>query len=114
MLPGINRLKNKKDFDRVFKQGKGLKLSFLTFRLAKNNLAATRFGFVVGLKVSKKATVRNRIKRKLREAAQTALKKISQHFDIVVLASSGAQDKSLVEIQELFQEFLNKGRLSDG
>ena len=67
MLPKKNRLKNKKDFERVFKQGKGFKEDFLFFKITKNNLKENRFGFIVSLKVSKKAVLRNKVKRRLRE-----------------------------------------------
>lgn len=76
MLSGDNRLKKKKDFEYVFKKGKGFKEDFLFVKLVKNNLKITRFGFVVGYKVSKKAVLRNKVKRRLRETVKAELPKI--------------------------------------
>ena len=55
MLSIKNRLKKKKDFAQVFKKGKNFKDDALSLKFAKNNLAASRFAFIVSLKVSKKA-----------------------------------------------------------
>ena len=65
MLKKINRLKKKKDFEKVLRGGKGFKEDFLLFKTIKNNLKTSRFGFIISQKVSKKATVRNKLKRKL-------------------------------------------------
>ncbi|GAI32984.1 unnamed protein product, partial [marine sediment metagenome] len=62
MLNKRNRLKKKKDFDKVFKQGQGFKQDFLYLKIRKNNLKSSRFGFVVSKKFSKKAVIRNKIK----------------------------------------------------
>ena len=59
MLAKINRIKKKKDFEVIFKNSKSLKNNLFILKVAKNNLGLNRFGFVVSLKISKKATVRN-------------------------------------------------------
>lgn len=106
MLPKINRLKKKKDFERVFKQGRGLKQDFLSLKFAKNNLEATRFGFVVGQKVSRKAVVRNKVKRRLREIARINLGNIKKGLDIVVVAGKGAELGSPEETVAIFNHLL--------
>jgi len=92
MLPKKNRLTKKKDFDSVFKQGKGLKFGFLYLKYKKNNLKASRFGFVVGKNFSKKAAQRNKIKRRLREIIKNKLSKIEPGTDIIIVAMPGAED----------------------
>jgi ribonuclease P protein component len=67
MLLKENRLKKKKDFERVFSQGRNLKGDFLFFKTINNKLEDNRIGFIVSKKVSKKAVERNKIKRRLRE-----------------------------------------------
>ncbi len=87
-----NRLKKKKDFESVFKKGKAVKGNFLFVRYLKNNLGFPRFAFVVSSKVSKKAVVRNRIRRTLSEAVRVGLKNI-QPRDIIIIA-----DKKMIDV----------------
>ncbi len=75
MLGKENRLRRKKDFEEIFKKGRSFKESFLVLKILKNNLKVSRFGFVVSQKVSKKAVVRNKIKRRLREIVGLNIKK---------------------------------------
>jgi len=113
MLPGINRLKKKRDFEHVFKQGRGLKEDFLSLKFTRNGLGETRFGFVVGQKVSRKAVVRNKVKRRLRELARAKLEDVKKGFDVVVVAGKGADSASLEETAIIFNYLLKKSRLID-
>jgi ribonuclease P protein component len=99
MLSQTHRLKKKKDFDRIFKKGKGLREGFLFVKAVQNGLADSRFGFVVGQKVSKKATTRNVIKRKLRALMRERLPKITKGLDIVivVLGTIPKNDNAIIE-----------------
>lgn len=108
MLPGINRLKKKKDFEHVFKQGRGLKEGFLSLKFIKNGLDATRFGFVVGQKVSRKAVVRNKVKRRLRILAKAKLGQMKQGIDVVIIAGKGAEKGSLEETAKIFNYLIIK------
>lgn len=113
MLPGINRLKKKRDFERVFKQGRGLKEAFLSLKSTKNGLTSTRFGFVVGQKVSHKAVARNKVKRRLRELTKSELKGLKKGFDVVVVAGKEAETADLKETAEVFHYLLKTGRLTN-
>jgi ribonuclease P protein component len=62
-LPTKNRLKNKKDFDVVFKKGRSFNSPFLFLRLNPTPLGYPRFGFIVASKFAPKAVLRNKIKR---------------------------------------------------
>lgn len=100
VLPEINRLSQKKDFAVVFKSGKGVKGNFLIFKILKNNSNKLRVGFIVSKKVSNKATIRNKVKRRLRAAVLGELKKNNLSADIIVIALSGARDRNILEIQK--------------
>ena len=65
MLPKINRIKKKKDFEAIFKNSKTTRTNFFIFKISKNKLDINRFGFVVSQKVSKRAVVRNKVRRRL-------------------------------------------------
>ncbi len=86
MLPAANRLKKERDFERVFKKGEKTRGRFFLLKFADNNLSQTRFGIAVSKKVSSRATERNKIKRKIREAIGQNLSSVKQGFDVVLLA----------------------------
>ena len=111
MLPQSNRLKKRKDFDNVFKKGRGFKEKSLFLKIAGNNLKASRFGFVVGKSLSKKATVRNKIKRRLRKSIQDRLPKIKTGFDAVLVAQKGIEKEKFQDTAETIGKILAKAKL---
>ena len=62
MLKKENRLKKKKDFERIYKKGRGFKGDSLFLKILENKEELTRIGIVVSKKVSKKAVQRNKLK----------------------------------------------------
>jgi len=66
MLKKENRLTKNKEFDNVFKKGRSGYSRVLGVKVISNGLPADRFGILVGIKVSPKAVVRNKIKRQIR------------------------------------------------
>lgn len=108
MLPRQNRLKKTKDFERVFKQGLFINDRFITFKVAKNGLDATRFGFVVSTKISKKAVIRNKIKRWLRSAVSPFLKNTPSGFDVVVMTKPAIANSDFDEIKNIIEKMLAK------
>ena len=110
MLPKLNRIVKKKDFDGIFKNSKSLKNDLLVLRAGKNSLDVARFGFIVSLKVSKKATVRNKIRRRLSAVAQAEIKNIKNGTDLILIALPRAANKDFSEIKAALKELLNKAK----
>jgi len=111
MLPKENRLKKNKDFKKVFKDGKGFKEDFLVLKKAKNNLEISRFGFAVSKTFFKKATLRNKIKRRLREAVRIRLNEIKKGIDAVIIAGPGLETKDFREIKEIVNKLFKKAKI---
>ena len=111
MLSRQNRLKKKKDFERVFKQGKGFKEGFLFLKTTKNNLPASRFGFIVSKKISNKAIIRNKVKRRLRAIIRKFLPQIKKGIDIVLITQPGIEKKSFIEIEEDITRIFAKAKI---
>lgn len=111
MLAKINRLKKRKDFELIFKKGKKFKEDFLVLKIIKNNLNQSRFGFIVGGKISKKASLRNKIKRRLRELVRKKLKKIKKGFDAILIAKEGLENKDFWELEEIINKLFSKARI---
>ena len=79
MLPRYNRLAKKKEIDLVFKKGRSSYNKSLGVKcLINNNLTYNRFAVVVSNKVSKKAVIRNKIKRRLMEVLGRNLEKFGE------------------------------------
>lgn len=101
MLPKEFRLKNKKEIDQLFKDGKAVRNSFLFLKYKENNLENSRFAFSIGLKYSKKATERNNVKRILREALRPFIGSIKPGFDGAFFLSNGlAPSKKKISLEE--------------
>lgn len=108
MLPVQNRLKLKKDFEAVVKKGRGLKEDFLFLKIVKNNRKESRFGFIVSKKFSNKATLRNKIKRRLRALIRTKLNKIRKGLDCVLTVRQGLENKDFLEIEAILNKLFEK------
>lgn len=111
MLPAGNRLKKKKDIEKAFKKGQVFREDFLTVKIVKNDLSRTRFVFVISKKVSKKATARNKMKRRLSEIVRFKLPKMKKGFDAILLASPNGIAKSDQEIERLINKIFSKASL---
>jgi ribonuclease P protein component len=111
MLSKLNRLKKKKDFEATFKKGKFLKSKNFILRFAKNNLEFSRFGFIVSQKVSKKAVVRNKVRRRVSAIIKNSFESIKPGQDIIFIALFGADKKNFSEVKEEVLEILNTSKL---
>lgn len=117
MLKKINRINQEKDFDRFFglnfKQARGLNLSTpnLIMKLLRSDLKKSRFGFVVPNKIDKRATVRNRIKRQMREIVRLNLPKIKLTVDGLILVKPGIKKLDYKQIEKEIVELFLKARI---
>jgi ribonuclease P protein component len=97
MLKKPNRLLKKKDFDAVWQKGRSSYDSFLGVKALTNGLAANRFGIMVGLKVSKKAVDRNKLKRRLRELIRAA--SLKDGFDVLITVLPAAKKAEFADLR---------------
>jgi ribonuclease P protein component len=111
MLPFKNRLKRRKEIERVFREGETFKEDPLILKKKKNNLRESRFCFIVSEKVSKKATARNKLKRRMRESIRLNLEKIKKGFDVVLIALPGSERKDFSEIKKKLDKLLLKAEI---
>ncbi|MFN6517607.1 MAG: ribonuclease P protein component [Nostoc sp. CreGUA01] len=136
-LPKANRLKSRKDFQAVFREGTRRHGSYLTLRALKplcsinpsldtstettqatnsRHLASTRIGISISTKVSKRAVVRNRIKRQITAALHNLLPKLSPGWRLVVVVKPTAAESKCVSpqfLQEL-EQLLAQAEVFDG
>lgn len=99
MLPRQNRLKEKLDFDHIFKTGRKINTPyFLLAYTPSGPELPTKIGIVASKKVGG-AVQRNRAKRILRVACRAILKKYPKGLDISVVANSSILDLSSAELE---------------
>lgn len=111
MLAKANSLKKKKNFERVFKKGKAVKEDFLLLKFVDNGLAKDRFAIIVSQKISKKATVRNKLKRRIRAIISQKLPKIKKGFDLIFVARPGLESQDFWEIEKTIDKILTKAKI---
>ena len=108
MLIKEKRIKKRKEFGAIFKNSKSLRDNLFILKVAKNNLQISRFGFIVSQKVSKKAVVRNKVRRRLVATIKAEEKNIKEGNDLVFIALSGIEKKEFSEIKEAVNNALVK------
>jgi ribonuclease P protein component len=95
------RLRRRNDFAAVYRNGRIQSNPLLVLRVLPNDRESTRFGFVVGKAVGG-AVARNRVKRRLREAARQLA--IAPGFDVVIGARKGAAEAPFASLKDALQK----------
>ena len=108
MLSKKNRLKKNKDFNKIFKKGKKINEEVLLLIILKNNLKETKVGVVINKKVSKKAVIRNKIKRRIYNSIRNKLPEIEKGFDFLIIVRPEIKEKSFFEINKIINKSLKK------
>lgn len=99
MLPKQFRLQDYQDIEKVKNKGRLYQAPFFgVLVFSRNDTQNSRFTFLISLKISKKATKRNRAKRLLSESVRLLLPKIKPGYDLVFLAKKNIIDKFKTEI----------------
>ncbi|MBD2499378.1 ribonuclease P protein component [Anabaena azotica] len=115
-LPKANRLKSRQDFQAVFREGLRRHSANFTLRALKPSSAnsssldtasktqlSTLIGVSISTKVSKKAVVRNRLKRQITAAIGQILPKLAPGWKLVVIVKPAAAETKCVS-QQFLQE----------
>ena len=103
------RLRKGNEFDTVYSKGTVVGGPLLVVRHLPNDVGVTRWGFAVGKRLSKRATDRNRTKRRLRESAER--QSMRQGIDIVVTARNGAIEATYANLSHALGKTLAKAGL---
>ncbi|MEG3858232.1 ribonuclease P protein component [Microcoleus sp. herbarium12] len=127
MLPPTNRLKHRKDFSAVYRKGMRRNSAHLSLRAlrkpksielskpsAEKSVPPTRTGISISLKVSKRAVVRNRIKRQIRAALRQLLPRLKFGWDLVIVVRPIAQECNYAEILQELEQLLVEAEVLDG
>ncbi|KNZ42557.1 ribonuclease P protein component [Acetobacterium bakii] len=107
----INSLKKQNDFNRVFKTGEVFGNKTFVMYYLKNGSEANRLGIVVSKKVSKKAVVRNKIKRRIKEAYRLNEDSFAMGFDIIIIAKGSCQEEKYNNMEKSLKHLFYKKNL---
>ena len=120
-LPKGNRLKRRQDFQQLYRQGIPYKSPHLILRALpisrKPDTASpvpTKIGIAVSQKVSKKAVVRNRIKRQIRAAIGTLLPSLSPGWKVAIAVRPQAVECKYEHFLRELKQLLKQAELSHG
>lgn len=111
MLPKKFRLHSDNDIKRLVRGGKTFFLPQLTIKYQANSEQKLRVGFVVSTKVDKRAVIRNKVKRRMREVLRAELKNLKPGMDLLFIAKKSCIDLSLLELKKQIQFALKTTRL---
>ncbi|MEW6183278.1 MAG: ribonuclease P protein component [Bacillota bacterium] len=95
----------KRDFERIFKQGRSSSSGCIVVYKLRNHLPVYRLGFAVSRKVGK-AVKRNRVRRLLREVCRLNPGWFIQGYDYVVLGRVSAGEEKYQTIQKVIRQAL--------
>lgn len=112
MLPFQNRLTKKKDIEAVFRYGNLFSFGDISLKVRENKRKETRIGIIAGLRFSKKAVKRNRVKRQIREIVHAKLDKIRSGFDMILIPKKSERDRlDRNDLEKFIEEVFKKGNL---
>ncbi len=102
MLTSYNRLRDRKDFRKIYRRGKSKANDTLVLYFLPNKLGVTRVGFSVSKKIGN-AVGRNFVKRRLREVCRDNISRIKPGYDIIFIARQKIKGISyeLIEVKVL-------------
>jgi len=108
MLPTAHRLHKETEIKSLIRHGQTFFLPEFIIKYQKTKEKPSKIGFVVSTKVDKKAVVRNRIKRQMREAINSFLPNIKDDYSILIIARKKALELEFVIIVKQFKFALAK------
>jgi len=100
-------LKKNTDFQRVYKKGKSLANRHIVMFVLKNGRKTNRLGISASKKIGK-AVVRNKQRRRLKEAFRALESGILMGQDIVVLPRVGIADADFLDVKASIKHLLRK------
>jgi ribonuclease P protein component len=110
-FPKTERLRRQKDIEACLREGKRYKHPLMTLYVRWREGEGRRIAFSVGRKVSKKATLRNRIKRWLREAYRTKRWAMKEGVDLFVIAQPACAAANFQAVDAALTELLLKAKV---
>jgi len=107
------RLQKNRDFQRIYRRGKSLSTPFMVMIWTNAPKNEIKIGFSVSKKVGK-AVVRNRARRRIREAVRVRIPEIVPGHRLIFVARPAVRDASFQEITSSVDRLLRQADLIKG
>ena len=104
------RLRTRYDFAAVYRRGRPYRSDLLTLRVLRTTRPLSRYGFAVGRAVGN-AVVRNRVKRRLREAVGSL--PVTPGWDFVLNVRPGAEQADYQRLRSSVAELMDRAGVVD-
>jgi ribonuclease P protein component len=108
MLAKSHRLRHEKDFAKLSVKGRPLYGPFCVLRAWKSGSKPSKIGFVASGKVFKTAVLRNRLRRRLREAFRPLLPTVPDGYDMMFVARAETEKADFKELQASLVHLIEK------
>jgi ribonuclease P protein component len=103
-------LRDKRDFDRLYRKGSKVHGRHLVIIFARNDKGYTRKAFLASKKVGN-AVARNRARRLMKEAFRSVAPRVRQGYDIIFVARSTITSAGCPQVTKTMTASLTKGKL---
>ncbi len=100
------RLRKGRAFDTAYREGAVIRSPFFILRHRENGVGHPRWGFAVGKRLARRAVERNRVRRRLREAARAS--GYAGGKDVVLTARAPALDAGVEELATALRKALKR------
>ncbi len=110
MLKKENRLKKNRHFNYIYKKGEKVFGKHINLCFLKTKYKPFKVGFSVSNKIGK-STVRNKVKRRLREAVRLNFDKIKSTHNLIFVAKDGIENLCYKDIESEVLFLLKKADL---
>jgi len=101
-----HRLKKKKQFAYIYRKGKRITNKFLTLFVIPSKFSSYKIGYSVSKKIGK-ATVRNKIKRRLKEIVRVS-DFPKNNFNYVLMVKEGIENLEFLELKKQVKDIFSK------
>ncbi len=103
-------LKRNKQFRQVYRKGKSLSTRYFVLIYSKSRADKIHVGFSVSKKLGN-SVVRNRIKRRLREAFRPLISEASPGYDLIFIARDAAKEAEFTALCGSMRHLVRKAGL---
>lgn len=108
MLPKEKRIRNSREFKRVYQRGSFFGSDLLSINFLANRLSFSRLGIVINRKIEPKATKRNKIKRRFREVSRKLYERLPAGYDVIITIKKPASSAEFSKIEQAVEGVFEK------
>jgi len=105
------RLHKKSDFDELAKSSYKFYSNNFVLKFVKNNQEINCLATIVSKKISSKAVIRNKIRRRIYEIIRLNMNSFKQGFNIIIFVKKGVLEMEYAELEKEVLYLFKKARL---